>query len=143
MHTALNGWCTARRFQTTGACSFGCGAGADSVEHYAHCPCYHDQRQRLLGLGSPAAGHRLEDFLGIGPSTALPHAGASTLSAPDVEVLRAIGIYAAYRAHLAVRHGLHTVGEFAEAYRGYVRDATRGHHHSAALVASTWRRTST
>ena len=39
LRTAWNGWCTKRRFQSLGACVFGCGAflQADSVEHYSGC----------------------------------------------------------------------------------------------------------
>eukprot|EP00973_Karenia_brevis_P004311 590785-Karenia_brevis.AAC.1 len=36
--TALNGWCTARRFQQSQIqCRFGCGSRQDSIEHYLQC----------------------------------------------------------------------------------------------------------
>jgi hypothetical protein len=38
MHTALNGWCTARRFQAQGPCRLSVTCrGEDSLEHYATC----------------------------------------------------------------------------------------------------------
>ena len=35
---AMNAWITARRFQTTSPCVFGCRCGNDEVEHYFACP---------------------------------------------------------------------------------------------------------
>ena len=38
IRTLYNGWCTARRFQSSGCCCLGCPyEGTDSIEHYARC----------------------------------------------------------------------------------------------------------
>eukprot|EP00973_Karenia_brevis_P024194 3340385-Karenia_brevis.AAC.1 len=39
LHTALNGWSTARRFQEVGLCRLSTECtGEDSIEHYSVCP---------------------------------------------------------------------------------------------------------
>ena len=49
LRTALNGWCTSRRFQRAGRCFLGCG-GQDIVEHYAACPEVLEFSRQKLGL---------------------------------------------------------------------------------------------
>ena len=64
MHTALNGWCTARRFQTQGPCRLSRSCrGEDSVEHYSKCRsawCCAQSRLRISPL--PRC---FERFLGL------------------------------------------------------------------------------
>ena len=65
LRTLYNGWCTARRFQSTGTCKLGCKwDGTDSLEHYAICPKV-TRLRRALGL--PESFHSLLGFMnGIG-----------------------------------------------------------------------------
>ena len=82
----------------------------------------------------------MEDFVGIGGTTARALPTGCTLSGQDLEVLRAIAVYAAYRSFNHVRHSTEQAEAFADVFRGFVREATRGHASSAAVVAAIWRR---
>ena len=51
LHTTLNGWTTARRFQQDAPCLV-CGGvySSDALEHYAFCPKLQDFGRKLLRL---------------------------------------------------------------------------------------------
>ena len=51
LHSWLNGWCTARRFQQTGVtCVFGCAECGDELEHYLVCAALWECASRTLHL---------------------------------------------------------------------------------------------
>ena len=139
LRTALNGWTTARRFQGVAPCCFGCRPGTDSIEHYAFCTELHALRARFLGLTRPRLENRLEDFIGVGQTT------ARSVHAPDgaheerFEICRAIAVYTAFRVQAAVRYGAPST-DAPELFRGFLREATRGHSTSARAVALTLKR---
>jgi endonuclease/exonuclease/phosphatase family metal-dependent hydrolase len=69
MHTALNGWCTARRFQSQGRCRLSRDChGDDSLEHYARCRhAWSCTKTRLKLAATPRTMTR---FLGLGAESA-------------------------------------------------------------------------
>ena len=113
LRTVCNGWCTRRRFQDRAAtCTFGCGRGMDSVEHFARCPLVgqlFDRNSRLQAGGTEAA---LDSFLIL-----------NDLHDEEKILSRGIGLYALYRLHNGIRHGLFTQEEVYQAFGGFMREA--------------------
>ena len=131
IRAAFNAWPTCRRFQTAGRCVLNCGAGHDSIEHYAHCRVYRDLSARLLRLPEPASSVALSTFLGLSGE------------APQQASLRALARYALYRTLNGSRHGSFRPAEAEEAFRGFLREASAGHAPAMRLIASTWISTAT
>ena len=66
IRTQWNGWCTARRFQQSAKCCFGCprGQGEGSIEHYAECVRVAGISRAMLGLPrGETRERRLGEFL--------------------------------------------------------------------------------
>ncbi|CAK0878271.1 unnamed protein product, partial [Prorocentrum cordatum] len=61
---------TASRFGGRAPCCFGCHRGSDSIKHYAACGEFHALRARWLGLTWPQMACQLDDFIGLGITTA-------------------------------------------------------------------------
>ena len=137
LRTALNGWVTARRFQSTSPCVLGCG-GLDSIEHYKGCCHYHRLASNFLGLARPTDDYLMDDFIGL--VTASTSCANSSMCKDEVAALRAIAIYALYRVHGAVRHGADHA-DTPELFRGYIRQATEHHSKSCSLVCRAFKRT--
>ena len=72
--------------------------------------------------------------MGIAPHAAEPHRAPATAAAA-----RAIGVYALFRTHNAIRYGAQSAAG-AELFAGYLREATRGHGKAMELVASAFKR---
>ena len=125
--TLWNGWVTHRRWPdrpgSLNQCVF-CGPGAaDSIEHYATCPCVWNFARSRLGLARPAtAADCLSCFLILD----VPPRTAET--AEELLVRKALRTAAADRVHCLVRHGRVLPGEAArEALPQSVRELVRGH----------------
>ena len=126
---AFNGWMTSRRFQRSGCCILGCASGADSIEHYAFCSMYHRLCKRWLGLERPSAEECLSTFIGL----TTPGNNYSTAA------LRAISVFSLYRTHNALRHG--PIQQYAEhLFRGFLREAVRGHPKAMSLLTAAFKR---
>ena len=140
LRSAWNGWTTCRRFQRAGGCLFHCSHGEDSIEHYAFCSAFHGLCKKALGLGRPPASHCLEDFLGVQPYVlSLPEHARGRDAEATVAALRAIGVYALYRTHNGLRHGMRAV-DSTDAFRGFIREAVRGHDKAKLLVSVAFKR---
>ena len=139
LRTAMNGWSTARRFQGVALCCFGCPQGTDSIEHYAFCNELHALRARFLGLTRPQRDKQLEDFIGLGLTTARSVHAPNGEHEDQFESFRAIAVYTAFRIQAAVRHGAPRT-DAPELFRGFLREATRGHPASARAVALAHKR---
>ena len=72
LRTICNGWCTKRRFQNSGGCSFGCGGGEDSIEHFAHCRLIREWFFKCLQLNWRSGNGALDDFLCITRNESTP-----------------------------------------------------------------------
>ena len=131
IRAAFNAWPTCRRFQQVGRCVLNCGAGQDSIEHYAHCRVYHDLSWRLLRLPRPAPAAALSTFLGL------------CGEAPQQASLRSMARYALYRTLNGSRYGCFRPADAEDAFRGYLREASAGHAPAMRLIATTWASTST
>jgi hypothetical protein len=92
--TLWNGWCTARRFQGTSQCRFGCGHpnAADSLEHYFFCDI-------LVKFGVGYLGLRREQFENPGYFLMLEN-----YDSEEELVTTAHLVYAAYATHNTLRH---------------------------------------
>ena len=141
LRTACNEWATCRRFQKAGGCLFNCPRGEDSIEHYAFCSVFHNLCKMALGLERPPATHCLGDFAGVLPYVlSLPeHAREGGNAKATVAALRAIGVYALYRTHNALRHGMRGA-DGTNTFRGFVREAVRGHDQAKRLVSVAFKR---
>ena len=107
-----NGWCTAHRFQSQHNCLFGCGVGADKVEHFATCSVVMRLYANGVGinlLGGSNAGS-LDSFLCM----------LDTLNA-ELLVKRALGLYALHRLHCGIRHNAFVQEEYDTAFASFVR----------------------
>ena len=143
LRSVCNGWVTTRRFPRAGIrrCILGCPAGEDSVEHYAGCRCFHRLCQRHLGLSMPPRPQCLEDFLGVAPYLpALPAVFPAGEVRAACTVLRAIGVFALYRAHGSARHGLWQPLAVQEAFPTFVREAAQSHPKALSFLALARRR---
>ena len=125
--TLWNGWVTHRRWPdrpgSLNRCVF-CGPrAADSIEHYATCPCIWAFARSRLGLARPATtAECLSCFLILD----VPPRSAET--AAELLARKALRTAAAYRVHCMVRHGRVLPGEAArEALQQSVRELVRGH----------------
>ena len=92
----LNGWCTARRFQSRAStCLLGCNLPSpdceDSIEHYAHCRIVRCFASEVLRLPAQLVGN-LQGLLCL-------HAGVSD----DIRVLQLLLLYAIYTATNIIR----------------------------------------
>ena len=121
-----DGWTTHARFQRRRPCLFGCGAGEDSLHHYAFCRVVGDFACRRLHLGMPAAEHRVETFLALSPIYS--DAAACELAR------RALCLFAVHSATNAARHC--TVSDPAEALGQFVREACAAHVPLSRILAA-------
>ena len=110
LRTICNGWCTKRRYQSHGLCAFDCGGGEDSLEHFARCP----KVRSMIGACSewqlttgPAA---LDDF-------SILHEGAVNEMPRKADCL-----YALYRLHNGIRHGLFQATDHQGAFHRFLRE---------------------
>eukprot|EP00959_Pyramimonas_sp_CCMP1952_P036496 763914-Pyramimonas_sp.AAC.1 len=134
----MNGWCTARRFQGSAPCALHCGGGADCIEHYAQCEVYHAFCRKHAGLETPAGrDSKLGCFLNFLPSQGV--AGVER-SAEQCTLLRALTVYAAYRAQAAVRTGSLLRRNAPEALVSFLRESARGHAQMDGLLRLARRR---
>ena len=90
LRTYLNGWCTARRFQRTGACLF-CKGGEDSLEHFSRCPIIRVVANSRMDLNL-CASRPLRFFMLDG----------DVLSRDQI-LRHAVFLHAVYRAHNHLR----------------------------------------
>ena len=132
--TAFNGWATSRRFQGNGRCCLDCG-GADSIEHYSRCPCFHRLSRQRFGLCQPTPENALAEFVGL-----IPAKTVNRRMAPDERAaLRACAVYALMRTHGSVRAGLERSAG-PEAFRGFAFEAVRGNQCAAGIVQRSLKR---
>ncbi|CAK0859611.1 unnamed protein product [Prorocentrum cordatum] len=122
LRTACNGWLTTARFQQRSHCAFGCGGGFDCIRHYAHCGLYHRWCEEACALEPPPAQARLASFLGLHAPMGL-EATPVPRTSDEMRLLRAVCIYALYRAHLAVRHKAVFQFDAGHLFKAAVREA--------------------
>ena len=102
----------------------------DSIAHYALCPNFHRLCERFLQLPRPLPNKCLEEFVGINSD-----------KDPAKVALRAIGVYALYRCHNAVRHNTLFRRDVADGFRGFIREAVRGHGPASSILSCAGKRT--
>ena len=107
-----------------------CRDQEDSITHYALCPTFHRLCERFLHLSRPLPNKCLEEFVGINSD-----------KDPAKVALRAIGVYALYRCHNAIRHNTLFRRDVAEGLRGFLREAVRGHGPASSLLSCAGKRT--
>ena len=110
-----------QREQCIGPCRLGCGGGEDSIEHLARCPRVHALMQRHLGLPPPTRRWALDAFLGFRWSTE-----TSVVALLSERGLRALGNYAIYRCHSALRHHRLSPPLLDGAFHEFIREGRRG-----------------
>jgi hypothetical protein len=134
LRTALNGWCTGRRFQQPGECRLGCGSGEDSIEHYCCCQVTWRAGWSLMAIPKPEEYEAcLRSFTGLRAN------GRNE----DYIAKAAILTYAVYILVHRVRHQPIEEGQLEGALRQAVRHAVRGHTTATNLVDEAWRRSRT
>ena len=111
LRTICNGWCTRHRFHGRGPCLFGCGRGADKLEHYAGCCKVKELFQSSLSGWRPDWQINLDSFL------------CMCSDDEDVLLIRAVGLYGLYRLHNGIRHGQFFPSDFQGAFRRFTIDA--------------------
>ena len=137
IRTALNGWCTARRFQIPHSrCMMGCPAeGAeDSIEHYASCRVIADTAHRWLHLGrDDSMQTRLEVFMGMNSHENL-----------EDKARRQVLTAAAYKLHNNWRHNPKlnnkNTAEMQQALGLMIQEVVAGHSEATTVVDTAWRR---
>ena len=120
---------------TGGGCVFNCSpTAADSIEHYARCPCLRGWARHEFRLPHTPADEQLAEFMILSP---VPQMDAS-----GTPIRRAIIIAAAYHVHGLVRHGRVLRGPAAlEALHQVSREMVKGHGRAGlALDAAEWSR---
>ena len=93
-----NGWMTARRFQGSGKCLFGCGNGHDSIEHFAQCPVVSHWLHENLGISPAPVGEEMDHFLGMRIDEERDDTHMNS------RIRRGLATYALYKVHNGVRH---------------------------------------
>ena len=102
-------------------CRFGCSTGKDSIEHLAYCPQVRGLLRRHLGLASATPGWQLDEFLGLCWA-----AGDAAVAEERVLYQKwAIGVYALYRLHNALRYAQVTPVQLDGSFQGYLREGRR------------------
>jgi hypothetical protein len=128
--TSFSGWLTSRRMQGKDGCILNCRDQEDSIAHYVLCPNFHRLCERFLQLSRPLPNNCLEEFVGINSD-----------KHPAKVALRAIGVYALYRCHNAVRHNTLFRRDVADGFRGFIREAVRGHGPASSILSCAGKRT--
>ena len=126
LRALCNGWCTRRRFQSRGACRFGCGGHEDSIEHMAFCNKVRELWQRHLCLAPPPPGQELDIFLCL--EVPVFGNGVRQEGFPDsAQALcsQALGLFALHCTHNSLRHGRLGEDEIDGAFREHLRDGRR------------------
>ena len=116
----LNGWCTARRFQSIQPCLF-CGKGEDSIEHLCRCRPLRELANLRLGLSLGASeplGWLMIDGNFRGVQEVWKHA---------------LFLHGVYKAHNALRRG-GTHREPMEVVWAYVRGVAFQHRELSGLI---------
>jgi hypothetical protein len=126
LRALCNGWCTARRFQRTASCMFGC-SGLDSIEHYARCPAVDWFARARLAL--PRQGDPLAEFL------MLSGAGAAE---DDVLIRRAVRTAAVYKLHCTFRRSNQAAVTTPDALTQVVREIVRSRPRAARAVGRSF-----
>ena len=132
LHTVLNSWCTARRMKEEDkGCRFKCrDTAADSLEHYSRCPVL-----RTFAV----------DKLGLPPETVTGMscwAGMSADDAHDIQIVKGVLLYTAFRTFNTARHAALPMDTAAINYTldHFLHKALdRSTQANAALLASTRR----
>jgi exonuclease III len=132
LRTWFNGWCTKRRFQSSGECLFGCSLGEDSVDHYMSCSRLHSYGCTRLRLSQGRT------FADRGLSFMLLDATASLTDA--VLTRRALLVAAAYRLHCRHRRseGFREDAVLSRALDQAVKEAALGHRTAMKCYDSIW-----
>ena len=130
IRTALKGWTNSRRKHGQGLCVLGCPEAEDSLEHYAYCGHFRELCHKHLRL-SPPAGDPVSTLVGL---------NRSCEETSEQRALRAIALYALYRAHNGLRHGGFGQTHVHDVFAGFLREAVQGHQPSTSLVASAKKR---
>ena len=119
--TYLNGWCTARRFQTVATCPF-CKNCEDSLEHFSRCPVVREVGNERLDLNLSAA-RPLRFFMLEGEHLS-----------KDQAWRHAAFLHALYRTHNYLRHH-HFSGSMQERIWSEVRSVCMRHPQLIEVVS--------
>ena len=120
LRTIFNGWCTSHRFQGAGPCRFACGGGRDKLEHFAFCP----KVKALFSefhLPPSASGLELDTFLGLQELPVQVGTSPATLCHRQ-----GVALYALYRLHGALRHGVVEAAHIPGAFKEFCRQGATG-----------------
>ena len=90
-----------------------------------HCEVFHTLCRRFLHLDRPDFVDQLHVFLFLRPH-ALRHEHRGSKDWERELLLRATAVYALYKLHCASHHGQFGSRDPADAFRGYIRDASAG-----------------
>lgn len=141
LRAILNGWTTARRFQSRASCIFQCQACApDDIEHYAHCKALKELNKKLLRLAEPDTTYALDCFLGFRLDTnTLP---AHLKDAQDAEevvcALFAISSFALFRTHALAKTREISGAVAKDIFREMIHDAVRDHAKAIGILKKLW-----
>ena len=130
MHTALNGWCTARRFQSQGKCRLSQTChGEDSLEHYSKCRfAWVCAQNRLRLSGAPRSFSR---FLGL---------QGKSIEETTLLVVQQAAVYHAVN-HVRTRNVRGSEGEAACLIEAKIRALGTQCRPLGNLLRDIWRRT--
>ena len=133
LSTMWNRWTTARRFQKSGKCVFGCSPTAcDSIEHYACCTVVREVALRHLRLRLRAPPDAVADFVLADTIPLQPH--------PQSVLTRlALLIYAVYSAFNAARHQPDTTPAVAAGMMHQaILQGAQGHRAAERVLRELW-----
>ncbi len=131
LRTMWNGWCTGRRFQKYDTCCFRCGSffQEDSIEHYGRCPIVVGFARTKLRIRPNVWNLSYITTLGL---------AESACTNEDLTV-RALWIYAAYRAHNLLRYKpLSAAEDPADILLQFSKEGSLGHEGAMRTLDTIW-----
>ena len=133
LRTMWNGWCTQRRFQQSGHCVFQCGcfwSEEDSIEHYSKCEVVVGFARRRLNLRPTVWNQGYLTTLGL----------SNGFCTPEELTIRALWVYAVYKAHNLLRYRRLQPGEDAvELLAQYSKEGAFGHNRAMHCLDNAFR----
>jgi len=129
IRSALNGWCTSRRFQQQRPCLLACGSGNDALEHYCACRRTWEVAWSCLALPRPATYEAcVAGMLGL-----------SDRSTPlNKKISMAVLNYGVYAVVNTARCQAIAEDDVPGALRQAIRNAARGHNALSRHIDSSW-----
>ena len=107
---------TARRFQGSGKCLFGCCNGHDSIEHFAQCPVVSHWLHENLGISPAPVGEEMDHFLGMRIDEERDDTHMNS------RIRRGLATYALYKVHNGVRHQSFGAARLGEVFAYFLQE---------------------